>query len=330
MMEQVEQCSTCSAKNQIKMLEWLESKKKLQLKPASYDRLYSSVMNHVLPKIGDIAVSDVNSNMIQKEVIAPLFEKGLSLSSIRKVYQALNNFFEQLILEDKLTKNPLRGVVLPKESKFADVKEIRALNSEEIKCLVDTATRKYNSVNKHVYRLGYYYLFILYTGIRCGEALALQWKHVDLENRELHIEQNMVMARNKEGRRRMQLQTTKTKKSTRIVYLNAKAVEYFQAHKAMYYKGDDNDFVATSRDGNIITTRNFEKYLNYIYASAGIEAKGVHVLRHTFCSLLFSKGCDIKYISHQLGHSSVGITLNIYTHILKETENRYRELLDTL
>lgn len=312
------------------MLDWLENKKKLQLKPTSYDRLCSTVSNHIIPKLGNRVIAEINSDMIQSELITPIYKSGLSQSSVRKVYQALNNFFEQLIIEDKLVKNPLKGVVLPSESSFSKTKVIRALSLEEIKRLEAAATRKCESVDKPVYRFGYYYMFILYTGIRCGEALALKWKNVDVENKKLYIEQNLVLARGDDGKLHMQLQSTKSKSGCRTVYLNAKAAKYFESHKALYYDGNDEGFVATSRNGNVVRTRNFEKYLNYIYAAAGIEATGLHILRHTYCSLLFSKGCDIKYIANQMGHSSTEVTLNTYAHLFPETENRYRKLLDTL
>lgn len=139
-----------------------------------------------------------------------------------------------------------------------------------------------------------------------------------------------MLARGDDGKLHMQLQSTKSKSGCRTVYLNAKAAKYFESHKALYYDGNDEGFVATSRNGNVVRTRNFEKYLNYIYAAAGIEATGLHILRHTYCSLLFSKGCDIKYIANQMGHSSTEVTLNTYAHLFPETENRYRKLLDTL
>ena len=312
------------------ILDWLESKKKLQLKPTSYDRLCSTVSNHIIPSIGSMTISELTCDVIQAELITPIYNKGLSESSVKKVYQALNNFFEQLITEDKLAKNPLRGVVLPSGNKFSKAKDIRTLTMEEIERLTETAVKKYNSVDKLVYRFGYYYLFILYTGIRCGEALALKWKNVDVENKQLHIEQNFVFARGEDGKMRMQLQSPKSKSGCRTVYLNAKAIEYFLNHKRLYYNGNDEDFIATSKSGNTISTRNFEKYLNYIYDAAGIKARGLHILRHTYCSLLFSKGCDIKYISQQLGHSSPDVTLKTYTHLFRETENKYHEALDTL
>jgi len=252
----------------------------------------------------------------------------LSHSSIKKVYQALNNFFEQMITEEKLIKNPLRGVVLPHSS--AAHNKVRTLTKDEIDKFIRFASAKCTSIDKPVYRLGYYYLFMLYTGIRCGEALALQWKHIDLVKGIMIIEQNIVLARNDDGKLEMQLQSTKTKSGTRKVFLCAKAKKYFELHKELYYMNNDEDFVVTSENGKWIRTRNFERGINYIFNAANIDASGVHILRHTYTSLLFEKGCDIKYISQQLGHSNTSITMDFYVHLMPEKINCYQEILDTL
>lgn len=106
-----------------------------------------------------------------------------------------------------------------------------------------------------------------------------------------------------------------------------KALTAILRHKELY-SPKENDYVFTSRNGKLVTPRNFAKALNGIYQRANIEASGAHILRHTFASMLFEKGIDIKIISKVLGHSRVEITYNIYVHLIKSQEAAAVGLLD--
>lgn len=173
---------------------------------------------------------------------------------------------------------------------------------------------------------------VLYTGLRLSEALSLKWKDVDVENKYLHIHGNVVFVRNRDKKANtaykvLEQKSTKTASGMRDVPLCEKALTAILRHKELY-SPKENDYVFTSRNGKLVTPRNFAKALNGIYQRANIEASGAHILRHTFASMLFEKGIDIKIISKVLGHSRVEITYNIYVHLIKSQEAAAVGLLD--
>ncbi len=274
----------------------------------------------------------MNANIIQTQLINVLFEKGLSYSTIKKVYNALNNFFKYLLIRDIVTKSPMLGVVLPAISKFSkSSRHPKCLTADEIERFKRQALRKTNN-GKYMYRYGFIYVFMLYTGLRCGEMLGLQWKHIDFEKKVLYVRQSLITIKNdsNNGTRYItKLQdTTKTLSGERTVPLCQTAIDAIKAHMDLFYNGDKESFVVTSAKGNLLRTRHFERSANCIFKAAGIHAGGVHILRHTFASMLFDKSVDIKYISRLLGHSDVSTTYNTYIHLTSENISNEVNKLD--
>ena len=313
------------------MMKWLTEVKRIELKTSSYQRLEVTIDSNIRPYIGDLVVDEITASTIQTELINALFEKGLSYSTIKKVYNALNAFFKYMMIKGTISKDPMLGVVLPAMNNFAKSKrDIKYLTPDEIERFTHRAAAK--SMNgSYVYRYGFIYVFMLYTGLRCGEMLGLQWKHIDIEAKVVHIRQTLLTVKNdsSEGAKYVTMlqDTAKTASGIRDVFLCQKAVDAISAYKELFYSGDEDAFVVTTKEGNPLRTRHFERSVNYIFKSAGIDASGVHILRHTFASMLFARKVDIKYISRLLGHSDVSTTYNIYIHL---TEKGITDAVSTL
>lgn len=312
------------------MENWLYNKKKPALKPSSFDRLKMTIENHILPILGKIEIDKITSDDIQVKVINKMMSDGLSYSSVKKAYDALNGFYKQCIADRKLIYNPISGVVMPNGKSF-NTKKARALNKEEIESFERTATAKYGN-GRLMFRHGYGYIFILYTAIRSGEALALQYKHIDLENKTVKIEQTFVRVKDEKrgGYKTILQKTTKSENGTRTIPLCDKAIDAIKHHIEINYKGNDEEFVFASSKGTPLSYRNFNRSINSVYNKAKINASGFHILRHTMASLMFAKKIDIKYISKFLGHSGVQITYDTYVHIAGEFEEKLREELNVI
>lgn len=294
---------------------WLQTHKKPFLKPASYDRLVQTVEWNVIPYLGNDYVKTITSDEIQ-QMITILKNKGLSLSSIKKAKEALNGYFNQLIIERQLSYNPVTAVRLPPVSEF-EMKQKKALTAEEMDLFTKTATSKYTGVDEYRYRYGFGAVFILFTGLRVGEALALQYRHIDFKNKTVTVEQNLVSVTDGSGGKHRSLviqKTVKTASGMRIIPLCDKAFEAISKHRDLYYRGDDEDFIFTTDKDTHLSPHNLAKSVNAIYKAAGIEASGVHILRHSFASWLFDNCVDVKLISRLLGHSGVQITYDTYVH----------------
>lgn len=315
------------------MLFWLETYKKIYLKPTSYDRLETTINSNIIPYIGYMHVSDLAASVIQGRLINTLYAKGLSYPSIKKAYHALNGYLKQCLCDDIITKNPMLGVRLPSQNQFAK-KEVDILTPDERNRFRTEASKRFASTNGLITRNGYAYIMMLYTGLRLSEALALKWDCVDFDKACLYISGNVVSAKDrsadaKSAYKVLKQGSTKTEAGMRTVPLCNMAMEALRMHRDIYALSG-SDYVFTSRNGNLVSPRNFAKSLNGIYRRAGIVKSGAHILRHTFASMLFQKGVDIKIISKILGHSRVEVTYNIYVHLIKDQESEAVYLLDDI
>ena len=307
---------------------WMRQYQFHRLNPSSYDRLESTVTNHIYPHIGGMKLDRVSRDRIQA-LINQLYQKeGLSYSSVKKVYVALNACYTHALSEDAVTKNPCIGIALP--SPKERTKEIKPMTEEEIERL-KSEIAKTTPDGKQLYPYGHAYLLILNTGLRMGEALSLKWEDIDFENKSITITKNNILTKKRDengnclGGYELQTQgSTKTVNGTRIVPINRSAEE------ALYVLKQNNttpNVIVNTRNRPILPS-NFERSFQTILKNAHIEPYGIHALRHTFASMIFSKGVDVKIVSKLLGHSSVKITYDTYVHLFEKDLERVTEVLD--
>ncbi|MDY3030835.1 MAG: site-specific integrase [Clostridia bacterium] len=312
---------------------WLENFKSLELKDSSFNRLEVTIDSNIIPYIGHFMTKELDSSVVQTQLINRLVSEGKSYSTIKKAYLALNAYYKKLIAMNMIERNPMLGVTLPSQKIFKS-KPVRCLTSDERERFIAQATARCSNGTER-YRYGYIYVFMMFTGLRCSEMLGLTWKHIDLENKRVSVSQSLVTVKDRyntsENKYITKLQdSTKTLSGIREIPLCKQAVEAISKYKEMHYDGDINSYVVLSSKGNPLKTRHFERSVNYIYNQANIDAGGLHILRHTFASMLFEKNVDIKVISRLLGHSDVSTTYNIYIHLTHNQEQDAVELLDDI
>ena len=308
---------------------WLREYQYNKLKPLSYDRLESTVLNHIFPHIGGLKVDKVTRDQIQA-LINQLYKKQkLSYSSVKKVYVALNSCYKHALIDGAVIKNPCLGIVLPSQNEHT--KQIFALSTDEVERMKQELLKNAPD-GTPLYTYGYAYLLILHTGMRMGEALSLRWTDVDFDNRTITISKNHVLSKkldedgNRIGGYELQTQnSTKTASGNRVIPMNRSAEEALLALR----EGNDTPYVITNSRSNPVLPSNFERSFHALLKNAGIEGDyGIHALRHTFASMLFAKGVDVKIVSKLLGHSTVKITYDIYVHLFDKDISRVTCLLD--
>ena len=307
------------------VLSFLLTVKKLKIKPSSYTRNVQSFKNHIVPTIGNYKLSDLNASIIQTELINTMLDKGLSHSSIHKVYVLINESLKYAYRQNLIVSNPCELVEEPSKKVTPPQKEIRFFNDDEIKRFTDSALLKNNDGTYH-YRNGLALTSVIYTGLRVGELLTLKWCDVDLDSNYIRVHSNSVAVYDDNNNRKIIIQDeTKTRKS-RIVHLTKTARQLFK-EMFDYYKPVQGDYVYYVQSGRDIN-RAINTY-TFICKRAKIDnCQGVHTLRHTFASLLIRNKVDIKIISEMLGHSSVTFTYNTYIHLLEEEKAKTMQELN--
>ena len=288
---------------------WLENYK-TTVKPSTFENVKSKVEKMTEEHFEGMKLKKITVAYCQKVVI----ELSKTYVLYNHYLSVINRIFKYAVLMDILDSNPFDKVIKPKSRQTQ--RKGNFLTKEELKeflKLAKTATLSYFFPLVHL---------MSYTGLRQGEALALKWSDIDFENKKITV--NKTAARIKE---KQTLQTPKTKNSKRVISIDPTTLSILKSWKkdqikiyfknGKHFEGDDN-FIFTNQRAEWVHIHNFIPYFKRFVTDHKLKPITPHGLRHTHASLLFSAGVEPKNISDRLGHSTVQITLDLYTHITEE------------
>ena len=288
---------------------WLENYK-TTVKPSTFENVRVKVEKMTEEHFKEMKLKKITVAYCQRVVI----ELSKTYVLYNHYLSVINRIFKYAVLTDILDSNPFDKVIKPKSRQVQ--RKGNFLTKEELKeflKLAQTATLSYFFPLVHL---------MSYTGLRQGEALALKWSDIDFENKKITV--NKTAARIKE---KQTLQTPKTKNSKRVISIDPTTLSILKSWKkdqikiyfknGKHFEGDEN-FIFTNQRGYWVHIHNFIRYFKRFIADHKLKPITPHGLRHTHASLLFSAGVEPKNISDRLGHSTVQITLDLYTHITEE------------
>lgn len=292
---------------------WIEKHKSPKLAPATLTSYRNNARIHIKPYVGEISLRELSTYHIQRM----LDGIGGSLSTFIKNYNIIHGALEKAVELGMIPRNPCKGVAFPKDDK----RKMRVLTKEEQKRFIMALDGEY-------YRA--MFLTYLYTGMRIGEGIPLQWKDIDLEKRTLRVNKKAIVAHDYNKHEAVQVvqDFCKTKSSKRTIAITAGLVAVLREHKETMMKlaedmgeeWSEESLVFRNSRGNMVYSRNLQEVLYRIYDKAEIEGATMHTLRHSYATRCFEAGVDIKAISEQLGHANVKTTYNIYVHLLEDTK----------
>ena len=310
------------------LVDWLENILVNTLKPKSYAIKEYIIKQQIVPRIGLLQINSIVATDIQ-QMINDMIKEDLSYSTIKKAYDTLNQRFKLAISQEQVNKNPTLGVVLPKQKNKKN-SEIQYFSEEQCKELIKEARRTQGCNNLNVYRLGELVPFLIFTGLRIGEAIALEWKDIDCDNKTISVNKNVVEVKSQDADKYIlkKQDSTKTDSSTRIVPISNNAMECIKKLKEI---NGDKRFVFASQTGKYLSPSNFNRMFRGIQKALKYEPiLGLHSLRHTFATLMINKGIDVKIVSELLGHSNVSVTYNIYIHTIQSQKIKAINMVDIL
>lgn len=314
---------------------WLVTYKFGKIKDSSYDRL-ESVYNHHIKQseLGKVKLNKLKTMDLQLFINEK--SQTLSYSSVKKIFELLKPCLNHAVLVGDLNQNPMLGVSMPNKKMMpVKTKTIEIYTDEEIVKLEYGIYNQYEE-NKRLFRYAPIFIFILNTGLRASECLALVWSDIDFKNKTVTINKSVSDVKNRgrydsKSKKVSILTYTKTERSNRIVALNENAIaaliELRRRNEDMGLYSDR--LVCNYKDGHILL-RSFEQTFERVEKACGVEHRGLHALRHQFASHLLRLGADIKVISDLLGHENVNFTYNRYISTVNEQKINAVQLLDNI
>lgn len=315
--------------------QWLYTFKLHSIEDSSFDKYESAYLTHIKPAFGKMQLASIHSEQLQKLLVEK--SQTLSLTVVKIIYIILSEIFSYAHSEGDLSRNPMHNVKMPKKATFKPEREIVALESDEVRAVERIAEMK-NKNGRPCIMQAHALVFLVHTGLRCGEFLALKWSDIDFESRIVTVNKNlsMVYDRDKDGVRikhkKARIKCTKTASGNRIVPLNTKAIAALNSLKAVYREMDIvSDSVAVTRKGTTLSSDQLRRVLRRVLAYAGIDKPfTLHQLRHTFATQALNAGIPITVVSKWLGHANISVTYNTYIHVLESAEAAAVELLEAI
>lgn len=303
---------------------WLENYKKQSVKPTTYDMYYTACKNYIKPHLGHYKLDKLNPLAVQK-FINDISQKGLnaknglSLSSLKKITITLSQAYDQAVKLGMLYQNPCSSIVMPQK----DVKQSVAFTEDEQKRFLSHCPGETTFENL--------FIFAFNTGMRMGEILALMWNDIDFKNNIVTVSKNISVVTNYDEdaeKKQKTIINTSTKNGTiREVPLTKKALAAILYQKE--HNKHNSPFVFYSTTGTPVQKRNIYKAFDRIIEKSDISSPVTfHSMRHSFATRLLEKGADIKTVSNLLGHKSIHITLDIYSHVHTDLKQKTIALLD--
>lgn len=298
---------------------WLFELKANDLKPSTVER-YSGVYDNYIKNtgIGKCKLKNLKATNI-KLYYNRLIEEGKTVNIVKTVNKILKASLNGAKMNGYLYVNVCENVTLPKE-KIKEKKEVAVFTLDEEKKLL-------TSIKNHKYKM--VFILALGTGLRIGELMALKWSNINFENKTLDVNRAMSRAYVFENGKKVfkiEENTPKTNSSIRTVPIPSNVLKELQEHKkkqdlfkklyAEVY--EDRGYVFANPLGEFIKPDTISKSYAKLLKEIGIPHKKFHSLRHTYATRLSEKGVSLKTIQKLLGHASIRMTADIYTHVMNE------------
>jgi integrase len=274
---------------------WLNESVRGSVKPITHDSYKMLVDKHVVPALGNVTLSKLTPAHLQGFYRSKL-DSDLSPRTVQYIHVVVHRALKQALRWGLVTRNVAEAVDPPRVPK----KDFTPLSPEQARTFLEAA-------NEAGDRLEALYVLAIHTGMRQGELFSLKWDDVDLDTRVLRV------------------RGTKTVRSRRTVTLSETALDALRSHLECQLGEIDkagslwreNGLVFTTAIGTPLNRQNLtQRSFKPLLERAGLPRIRFHDLRHTCATILLSRGVHAKFVQELLGHATIAITLDTYSHIL--------------
>ena len=289
---------------------WLVDYCHPNLSPRTHE-LYSYICEkHLIPTLGNVSLTELKPQHLQ-HLYSEKLSSGLSNRTVQIIHIILHKALKNAVKSGLLVRNVAEAVDTPKIQRH----EMHVMTETDLHIFLEMAR------NTKYYPLFYAALF---TGMRRSELLALRWQDVDLLLCQLSVTRSMQYLHNAEPEDRITFKEPKTPKSRRLIALSPSTVSVLSEHREAQNKMRqslglpplaDDDLVFSHFDGKPLLPNSVTHAWIKLVRRCGLKGIRLHDARHTHASLMLKQGIHPKIVQERLGHSSIQITLNTYSHV---------------
>jgi integrase len=296
---------------------WLADDVRHTVREGTYQRYEQVARLHIKPSLGRIKLNAVTAAHV-RSLYRDKLDSGLSPRSVRYVHATLHKALRQAVADGILAHNPTEAVKAPR----SPGKEIRPLDANQVRALLAAAGDRLEAL----------FVVAVTTGMRQGEILGLKWEDADLEAGNLSVRRTLTVTEGGLG-----FAPPKTAKGRRGIKLTVRAVEALRTHLGRQLEEieqagdlyDDNGLVFPNHGGGPMNRSSLRGAFGRLLKRANLpETTRFHDLRHTCATLLLSQGVHPKFVQELLGHATISITLDTYSHVLPGMGDRTAAAMD--
>lgn len=302
------------------MLRWLD-RQKARVKPSTWLHRRGHIVHHVAPSIGRVRLDRLTPAKVEDFTTSLVVEKGLSPRTVAHIRGTLRQALNDAMRDGLVSINAAALAKPPRQ----DHVEMKTLTAVQVKKLLASTKND---------RHGPLWALLVGAGLRLGEALALTWDDVDLEDGVVHVRRSysrvgqgrwaVTDAKTKRSRRRIELPATTV--AALIDLRDRQTVEMRDAGR-LWQTHAHGQPLFTDEYGRLIEPTNYNRALTKALKDAGLPHRRIHDLRHSFATLLLEQGVPLVTVSRLLGHGSISVTADVYSHV---GEGMRREAADVL
>jgi integrase len=314
------------------LAEWLPGIRRT-VRASTWESYERNIRRHLVPRLGHLPLQQLGPEHLNR-AYAELLEGGrldgsggLSARSVRYLHTIVHRSLRDAVRWGKVTRNVADAADPPKGKAG---KEMQVWSAAELATFLGQLQGD---------KLETAILLGATTGMRRGEVLGLRWSDVDLDAGRLAVRQTLSAPRNPDtGQHVPVFEQPKTKRSKRSVPLPAQTVAALQAHRKEQARErllvgagwQDHGLVFAEPDGQPIHPDRFRKRFEIRVRRSGLPPIRFHDLRHTYATLALQAGVHAKVVSEILGHASIGITLDTYSHAVPGLQEQAAETVAAL
>ncbi|MGI8976319.1 MAG: tyrosine-type recombinase/integrase [Thermomicrobiales bacterium] len=276
---------------------------------------------HLKPAFGTVRVQKLTAARVQA-LYGEWRDAGMSGRTMRECHLVLSQALGQAARFGVVQSNICHVVTSPRRERSTPA----VWSSHEAMTFIDVAQHDRLSVLWHL---------LLLEGMRRGEALGLRWQDINWNRGTAHISQS-VRAGIAKGEAIIQSRT-KTSAGTRTVRLTSRTLAVLKEHRKQWLERKlaaetwaDHDLIICTGKGTPVNPGNVRKHFDAVVRRAGLRRITPHGLRHTHATMLLKQGVPAKIVSERLGHASIGITLDTYSHVLPDMQDTAAAAMDTI